>query len=205
MITLIVDTAFEFCQVGLFRGTEQLDARTTQSGGRHDHVLANMVQEIFTANQITAKDLSRIVVTTGPGRFTGLRVGIAFARGLALVHDTPLVGVLTTDALALDVVNKYGANPNVAIMVAVKRGESFVQMPCTNQIIRVMDRDLGQSFATPMTIAGMISPEARPVFEELPQIQIDNDISFPSLGSVARAAHDLIPGDPVLVRPFYAL
>jgi len=59
------------------------------------------VADLLADAGVAPADLDRIAVTTGPGGFTGVRVGIAFARGFALVHGTPVVGVETLTALAL--------------------------------------------------------------------------------------------------------
>lgn len=59
-----------------------------------------MVREAMASAGLSFAELDRIVVTVGPGSFTGLRIGVAFAKGLALAHDTPVVGVGTLAALA---------------------------------------------------------------------------------------------------------
>ena len=70
-------------------------------------------------------DLDRIAVTPGPGSFTGVRVGIAAARGLALALDIPAIGIGSLDALALPVVRSGNAGTVVAALDA-KRHEVFV-------------------------------------------------------------------------------
>ena len=205
MTILIIDTAFEFCQTGLWREGKKLDARVTQSGGQHDRVLASMVAEMLATNELTVKDITQIFVTTGPGRFTGLRVGIAFARGLALVHDTPVTGVLTTDALCWEVQRLYGPKENIAIMVAVKRGESFICFPSGTTIQRVMDDQLENFFTAETIVVGMISPEARPILEAMPQITFDAEITYPSLEAIYQAAEAGAAAAPALVRPYYAV
>lgn len=63
--------------------------------------LPRLVADLLAEAGVSPAALDRVAVTTGPGGFTGVRVGIAFARGFALVHDTPLVGLDTLTALAL--------------------------------------------------------------------------------------------------------
>src|SRR5688572_7216756 len=91
--TLIIDTAFETCQIALYRDQTCVASMRETSGGGHDRVLAGIVDRILSEQKIAPKNIDRIFVTTGPGRFTGLRVGIAFARGFALVSKTVLVPV----------------------------------------------------------------------------------------------------------------
>src|SRR5690606_15541095 len=104
---LLLDTAFETCRIGLVKDGAIVARQETPSGGAHDRVLAGMVAALFSEQNIAAKDLTQIYVTTGPGRFTGLRVGIAFARGLSLVHKIPLVGINTMDAIERDLKAKH--------------------------------------------------------------------------------------------------
>jgi tRNA threonylcarbamoyladenosine biosynthesis protein TsaB len=65
----------------------------------HQERLASMVNEVMVQAGLRFEDLDRIGVTVGPGSFTGLRVGLAFAKGLALALGRPLVGVTSLEAL----------------------------------------------------------------------------------------------------------
>lgn len=81
--------------------------------------LPQHVADLLTEARATPADLDRIAVTRGPGGFTGVRVGIAFARGFALVHGTPVVGVDTLTALALSVDDPHS---DVLAFVQGRRG-----------------------------------------------------------------------------------
>ena len=74
--------------------------RDDEPEGRAER-LPKLVADLLAAARATPADLDRIVVTIGPGGFTGVRVGVSFARGFALVHATPVVGIDTLTALAL--------------------------------------------------------------------------------------------------------
>lgn len=204
--SLVIDTAFESCQVGLWQGDTCVTMASVAGGGKHDIVLAPLVQEIFKVHQVVLADLERIIVTTGPGRFTGLRVGIAFARGLALVNGTPLVGVLTTDALYWQLARAYPGRHDMAVMVAVKRGESFLQRP-GQPIERVMDADLLDYFDrdTETGLVGMISPEAAVLLDGQTHIRPDPAITEPSLEAIYAVAQGLKASESAVIRPYYAL
>lgn len=203
---LIIDTAFESCQVGIWQGDICLVVRSEQGGGKHDIILAPMVEALLEKHRVKISDLTEIVVTTGPGRFTGLRVGIAFARGLALVHRTPLKGVMTTDAFRWQL-GKV-TEKSCAVIVAVKRGESFVQR-CNPPapIERVMDADFGTYFPKyiPILIGGVFSPEIKAKLGDHPHITPvpeAGDLSLEAVYAVSKA----VPAEKnAVIRPYYAL
>lgn len=102
MRILAIDTALAACQVALTDGGA-VCARISEPMQRgHAERLAPMVQEAALSAGFAFPALDRIVVTTGPGSFTGVRVGLAFARGLALALGKPCVGVSTLMAIALE-------------------------------------------------------------------------------------------------------
>ena len=80
------------------------------------------VDEMLRAAGLDAADLTGIVVGTGPGSFTGMRIGLSVARGLGLALDLPVAGVSTLDALAAGAENAYP-------VVDARRGEVFVLGP----------------------------------------------------------------------------
>jgi tRNA threonylcarbamoyladenosine biosynthesis protein TsaB len=95
MLTLAFDTATTVATSALVRDGEPLGERTS----RALTVLAD-AQELLAANDVAPRELGGVVVGIGPGSFTGVRMGIAAARTLALALDVPLAGVSTLTALA---------------------------------------------------------------------------------------------------------
>jgi tRNA threonylcarbamoyladenosine biosynthesis protein TsaB len=95
VLTLAFDTATSAATTALVRDGEVLGERVS----RAVRVLED-ADELLRASGLAQADLTRIVVGTGPGSFTGLRLGLATARGLALALELPLAGVSTLDALA---------------------------------------------------------------------------------------------------------
>jgi tRNA threonylcarbamoyladenosine biosynthesis protein TsaB len=81
--------------------------------------LPKLVADLLLAAAVDPPAIDRIAVTTGPGGFTGVRVGVAFARGFALVHRTPVVGVDTLTALAVS-----GAEPASRPILAAVHGRT---------------------------------------------------------------------------------
>ncbi|MDH3195917.1 MAG: tRNA (adenosine(37)-N6)-threonylcarbamoyltransferase complex dimerization subunit type 1 TsaB [Hyphomicrobiales bacterium] len=102
MLILALDTAGENCAVALAEFGDGLSvlARRCEAVGRgHAERLMPMIGEALAEAGMAYGDLARIAVTTGPGSFTGTRIGVAAARGLALALAIPAVGVSVLDAL----------------------------------------------------------------------------------------------------------
>ena len=93
MIALSVDTTGRACTVALVSAGGVIATRSDDIGRGHDAHLAPMVAEMFKASQLTPADISRIAVCTGPGSFTGQRVGLSFAVGIALPRRVPVLGL----------------------------------------------------------------------------------------------------------------
>ncbi len=70
-----------------------LAMRTRRIGRGHAEMLAGMVQDVLAKADIRPAEVDKISVCAGPGSFTGLRVGLSFAKGFALPHDIPIVGL----------------------------------------------------------------------------------------------------------------
>src|SRR5262249_11140968 len=102
MRVLAIDTALEACSVAVL-DTERADVRFHESIAMqrgHAEALMPLVARVLARSSLDFSALDRIAVTTGPGSFTGLRVGIAAARGIALAAGKPAIGLSTLAAFA---------------------------------------------------------------------------------------------------------
>jgi len=99
-LMLAMDTSTRTISVALYCESEVICEQTWTSLDYHTVQLAPTVADIFTRNNQQISDLVAIAVASGPGSFTGLRIGMAFAKGLALALHIPLVGVRTFEILA---------------------------------------------------------------------------------------------------------
>jgi len=99
-IILAVDTALGACSVAVLDGEKILAHRFEEMARGHAEALAPMVEQTMQQAGIAFAALERLAVTTGPGTFTGQRVGLAFMRGLRVALKKPLIGITTLEAMA---------------------------------------------------------------------------------------------------------
>jgi tRNA threonylcarbamoyladenosine biosynthesis protein TsaB len=97
---LAIDTATRSCSVGLLENDRVLAEENRDDGQTHSRHLMFMIDAVLQRCRIGVADLSAVAVTVGPGSFTGLRIGLATAKGIAASAALPLVGVMTLEALA---------------------------------------------------------------------------------------------------------
>lgn len=113
MLILAIDTALDACAAGVLdTDANRLIARESHAMKRgHAEALMPLLARVIKDSGIGFAALDRIAVTTGPGSFTGLRVGISAARGIALAADKPVVGVTTLAAFAAPRLREHGEHP----------------------------------------------------------------------------------------------
>jgi len=97
---LALDTSTRTIGVALYDGVQVLSESVWNSKDYHTVELAPAVAETLSKSGVAIEDLQALVVATGPGSFTGLRIGLALAKGIALVRHLPLIGIPTLDVLA---------------------------------------------------------------------------------------------------------
>lgn len=124
MRVLVLDTALGACQAGLFDGETPLATleRPMEQGGMER--IAGLTRDLMTSAGLGFDAIDRIGVTTGPGSFTGLRVGLAFAQGLGAALSRPVVGLSSLDALAASTV----ANSAVMAAIDARRGQVYARV-----------------------------------------------------------------------------
>lgn len=121
MTLLAIDTAANLCAACIYAERE-LGRAVIDIGKGHAEQLIPVIRQALAAAGCGFGDLTAMAVTVGPGSFTGIRVGVAAARGFALALKIPAVGVTTLEGLAAESRESYGAQPVLAALDA-GRGE----------------------------------------------------------------------------------
>lgn len=120
-VILAFDTSGPFCACCLLRGDEiAAEACEAMDKGQAERLIA-LCEEVLAAGGAGWRDLGGIAVGTGPGNFTGVRIAVSAARGLALGLGVPAVGVTCLQALA------HGLSWPVTVVADARRGEVYVQ------------------------------------------------------------------------------
>ena len=125
-----MDCACAACSVAVWADGALEAHRFLAMSRGHAAALAPMVREVMAEAGVGFERLDRLAVTVGPGGFTGVRIGLSMARGLALAAALPLVGVTTFEAVAAPVAATGAGHAGSAEILAAidsKRGDVFLQ------------------------------------------------------------------------------
>lgn len=125
MLTLAIATATEQVGVAVGRAGGQVNSIHLQQGRRHGEVLAPSIRSLMGLTGTVLQDIELIAVDTGPGLFTGLRVGVATAKALASALHVPVAACSSLELLAAPFAT---ADRPVVSVVDARRGEVFWQM-----------------------------------------------------------------------------
>jgi tRNA threonylcarbamoyladenosine biosynthesis protein TsaB len=204
MIVLALDTCLGACSAAVSRDGEILSRASEPMTRGHQERLAPMVEHVMTEAGVAFADIDRIGVTVGPGSFTGLRVGLAFAKGLGLALGRPCVGVGTLAALAAGV---GGGHSAVAVVIDAGRGRVYLQVSLDGATVCGPD-----SLTADMALARIVEvcpsgevvvtgPGADLLLEALPKAQAWPQPA-PDPAAVARLADasDVVPPRPLYLR-----
>ena len=120
MLILAIDTALDACAAAVLdTNAAKIIAQESLPMKRgHAEALMPLIARVMKDSGIAFASLDRIAATTGPGSFTGLRVGLSAARGIALAAGKPVVGLTTLTAYAAPIVSENGAHPVISAIDA---------------------------------------------------------------------------------------
>lgn len=97
---LLIETSTECCSAAIARNGMVIGNVVTEDAKQHAAMLAPFIKKVMEESNVTVADLDAVAVSSGPGSYTGLRVGVSTAKGLCFGAGIPLISVPTTDILA---------------------------------------------------------------------------------------------------------
>ena len=212
MVVLGVDTGGRSCGVAVWRDGAVLRAHRLAMERGHAEAIVPQIQNLLDIVGLRPADIDLFAVTTGPGAFTGLRIGLATVGGLALALDRPIVGIPSFDAVAHGV--PAAERPGTLVVALDSRRSSlFVQAfdrtlaplsaPAAVEPAE-MDETLPQG---PLTIAGDAAARAATALSRRPDVTVatgDGSIDpgvVASLGALRAEAASFDPPAPLYLRP----
>jgi tRNA threonylcarbamoyl adenosine modification protein YeaZ len=201
MIVLGIDTALEACSVGIADAGRDV-LRSEIIGRGHAERLFGMIEEAMAEAEVGFSDIDRYAVTTGPGSFTGVRVGIAAVRGFALVSGAPAIGVSTLAVHAETARGMVGARAVLAALPA-KGGEVFAQLfGPAGEALTAPAVGPAEAFAGPaLEVSAALAGAGAPAVGANTRLDIAHTLSAPEVAALLRIAFAPIPGTPP--RPLY--
>jgi len=125
VLILSIETATGCGSIALTRGERLLAEATAQPEVTHSRRLLGTVDWLMHAAGVDWSDLDGIAVSLGPGSFTGLRIGMAAAKGLVMAAGVPLIGVQTLDALALSCI---GTSMQICPILDARKQEVYAAL-----------------------------------------------------------------------------
>ncbi|TKW79394.1 MAG: tRNA (adenosine(37)-N6)-threonylcarbamoyltransferase complex dimerization subunit type 1 TsaB [Bradyrhizobium icense] len=210
MLILAIDTALEACAAGVLdTDKNRLIAQESQAMKRgHAEALMPLVARVMKEAGIPFASLDRVAATTGPGSFTGLRVGLSAVRGIALAANKPAIGITTLAAYAAPHVSEYGEHPIISAIDA-RHEHVYLQVvsghggPLVTPRVAPIEEALSASrFGAPILTGNAANLLAeRWLKDAAPPVKIDQQ-GAPDISWVAWLAAAV---DPAVAtpRPFY--
>ena len=159
MQLLSMDTSLAACSVALWRDGTIAGAQSLPMEKGHAEALVPLIQQVCAKAGTALSDIDAIGVTRGPGTFTGIRISLATARGLALATGSPVIGVSTLVAIAATAALP-AAPGDILVVQDARRGEVYAELidgssgECSGPMVLPLD-DLAAAFPErPLRVIG---------------------------------------------------
>jgi len=127
-LILNIETATETCSVALSENGKLIALKEDTIGQQHAKLLTVLIEQLFSENDIQIEKLKAVAISMGPGSYTGLRIGVSAAKGIAYAADIPLIAVNTLQALAFGISKNgnYESDTWFCPMIDARRMEVYI-------------------------------------------------------------------------------
>jgi tRNA threonylcarbamoyladenosine biosynthesis protein TsaB len=129
-VLLFLETATEVCSVALSKGTEITASVCLEKGNSHTEHLFPFIEQALEKGKCKVSDLDGIVLSMGPGSYTGLRIGASAAKGICYALNIPLMGISTLQSIAFGAIRQQKEMQNILFcpMIDARRMEVFTAL-----------------------------------------------------------------------------
>lgn len=127
-LILSIESATSVCSVALHQNGEFLGLMELNQENVHAKKLMILIESLFDKLGLNTKGLDAVAVSSGPGSYTGLRIGVSIAKGLAYAHNIPLIGLDTLNALAHQVIPFCSIGDVIVPMLDARRMEIYMSI-----------------------------------------------------------------------------
>ena len=128
-LILQIETATTACSVALARDGVLVACKLINERNKHAEVITRFAEELITGAGLSYNDLDAIAVSSGPGSYTGLRIGVSTAKGLCFALEKPLIAVETLESMVYGVINakRFMGDKNMLLcpMIDARRMEVY--------------------------------------------------------------------------------
>lgn len=126
---LFLETATQVCSVALAENGKLISFKESDTSNSHSSLLTSFIQNVLSEAKINLQDLDAVVVSKGPGSYTGLRIGVSSAKGLCYSLDIPLISINSLQSIAAGMSEKVGATDAIYCpMIDARRMEVYTAL-----------------------------------------------------------------------------
>ena len=211
---LLLETATSICSVALWSDGAVIASRRSDQPNAHSSRLAPFIDELFKETSLQPSSLGAVCVSSGPGSYTGLRIGVSSAKGFCYALDIPLLSVPTLDNMAnLYYLQHPDYDGLVCPMIDARRMECYTALYNRQGQLRstqaeVIETGTFDSWLDqgPVTLIGDGADKTRPLLERHPNARYDTTFNIDAAGMGPIADRKLRQGeceDVAYFEPFY--
>lgn len=192
---LHIESTSTVCSVAISKDAELIGIKEINNGYTHAENLHVFIEQLIQETSLQLKDLNAISVSSGPGSYTGLRIGFSAAKGLAYALQIPLITIETLKALSSEVINTTNLNSIYCPLLDARRMEvycavydnhlneilSLRALVLNEESIEIFNQDKGIYFF------GDGMPKAKTLLQTLPNVHFIDDITASASSMISLA------------------
>lgn len=139
MFILCIDTGTDKCSIAICNETHVLAQRNSDRDFSHASIITVYIQQCLTELSIVMKDLAAVALSSGPGSYTGLRVGASTAKGICFAMDIPLIAIDSLTSLAYGVGQSHRGN--IVALIDARRMDAYAaEYDYNHTLIKPMEK-----------------------------------------------------------------